>query len=93
MQVIQMPSQPHTLLQPVCARLAVLIGSGGVRSIAGLGLVAVLRREGLAPDAVVGCSAGAILGALVAAGHATDQAVAMGIWAPPRCRVAAVAAS
>lgn len=83
------PAVHHDLLQPARPRLAVVIGSGGVRSIAGLGLVEVLRREGLAPDLVVGCSAGAIFGALVAAGHDTAQALAMAtrLWTADITRV------
>jgi len=56
-------------------RFAVVLGSGGVRSIAALGMVEVLAREGLMPDLVVGCSAGAMFGALIAAGHDVDEAV------------------
>jgi NTE family protein len=70
-------------------RLAVVIGSGGVRSIAGLGLIDVLRRQGLAPDVVVGCSAGAIFGALAAGGHEVEAAVAMAtrLWTAEITRV------
>ena len=56
-------------------RFAIVLGSGGVRSIAALGMVEVLRREGLRPDLVVGCSAGALFGALIAAGHGAEEAV------------------
>lgn len=56
-------------------RFAIVLGSGGVRSIAALGLVEVLAREGLQPDLVVGCSAGAMFGALIAAGHGAEEAV------------------
>ena len=56
-------------------RFAIVLGSGGVRSIAALGMVEVLQREGLAPDLIVGCSAGALFGALIAAGHSADEAV------------------
>ena len=56
-------------------RFAVVLGSGGVRSIAALGMVEVLAREGLMPDLVVGCSAGAMFGALIAAGHDANEAV------------------
>ena len=56
-------------------RYDVVLGSGGVRSIAALGMVEVLAREGLMPDLVVGCSAGAMFGALIAAGHGADEAV------------------
>ena len=56
-------------------RLALVLGSGGVRSIAALGLVEVLAREQLMPDLLVGCSAGAMFGALIALGHRADEAV------------------
>ena len=56
-------------------RFAIVLGSGGVRSIAALGMVEVLAREGLRPDLVVGCSAGAMFGALIAAGHDAEEAV------------------
>jgi NTE family protein len=65
-------------------RFALVLGSGGVRSIAALGLADVLQREALVPDLIVGCSAGALFGALVAAGHRCDEAVhlAATLWSP-----------
>lgn len=65
-------------------RFALVLGSGGVRSIAALGMVEVLAREGLVPDLLVGCSAGAMFGALVASGHRADEAVriATTLWSP-----------
>ncbi len=54
---------------------ALVLGSGGVRSIAALGMAEVLAREGLVPDLIVGCSAGAMFGALIAAGHNATEAV------------------
>ena len=62
---------------PAAPRLALVLGSGGVRSIAALGMAEVLAREGIAPDLIVGCSAGAIFGALIAAGHNATDAVRM----------------
>ncbi len=58
-------------------RFAVVLGSGGVRSIAALGMVEVLAREGMMPDLLVGCSAGAMFGALIAAGHDAENAVSV----------------
>jgi NTE family protein len=55
----------------------VVLGSGGVRSIAGLGLLEALREAGLKPDLIVGCSAGAIFGAVAAAGHNPAEGVAL----------------
>jgi len=47
-------------------RLALVLGSGGVRCVAALGAVDALAREGVWPDLVVGCGAGALFGAIVA---------------------------
>lgn len=58
-------------------KLALVLGSGGVRSIAALGVVDVLWREGIAPDLIVGCSAGAIFGALISLGHSATEAVSI----------------
>lgn len=56
-------------------RLALVLGSGGVRSIAALGVSEVLMREGIHPDLVVGCSAGAIFGATISMGHDTKYSL------------------
>lgn len=50
-------------------RVALVIGSGGVKCAAALGLQNVLMREGIAIDMVVGCSGGSIYAALIAAGY------------------------
>ncbi|MBX3626192.1 MAG: patatin-like phospholipase family protein [Rhizobacter sp.] len=47
-------------------RVALVLGSGGVRSIAAVGIVERLRLEGIWPDLVVGCSSGALFGATIA---------------------------
>jgi NTE family protein len=62
--------------------LALVLGSGGVRSIAALGMVEVLAREGITPDVVVGCSAGALFGALIAQEIPAVEAVriATALW-------------
>jgi len=48
--------------------LALVIGSGGVRSIAAVGIAEVLSREGISADLVAGCSSGALFGATIAMG-------------------------
>ncbi|MFO1328027.1 MAG: patatin-like phospholipase family protein [Rubrivivax sp.] len=67
-------SQPH--------RLALVIGSGGVRSVAALGVADALERQRLQPDLIVGCSGGAMFGAALAAGRGVAHAVqlAMRLW-------------
>jgi NTE family protein len=61
------------------ARVALVLGSGGVRSAAALGIADVLKRAGLRPDLIVGCSSGALFGAAIATGMETDEALALAI--------------
>ncbi len=49
-------------------RLAFVIGSGGVRSAAALGVAGALAEHGIRPDLIVGCSSGALMGAVLAQG-------------------------
>ncbi len=64
---------------PVTAhRLALVLGSGGVRSAAALGIADVLTREGIRPDLIVGCSSGALYGAAIAMGM--SHAKALTLW-------------
>jgi len=50
-------------------KVALVIGAGSVKCAAALGVQHVLRREGIGIDLVVGCSAGSIYAAMIAAGH------------------------
>ena len=56
--------------------LALVLGSGGVRSVAALGIAEVLVNAGLEPDLVVGCSSGALFGACIAMGLTGEQGLA-----------------
>lgn len=57
-------------------QLALVLGSGGVRSIAALGIADVLTRAGFKPDLVVGCSSGALFGACIAKGWSGEEGLA-----------------
>jgi len=63
-------------------RLALVLGSGGVRSAAALGIAEVLAEHGLKPDLVVGCSSGALFGACIAKGWSGREALeaALRLW-------------
>ena len=63
-------------------RLALVLGSGGVRSIAAVGIAEVLAAEGLRPDLIVGCSSGALFGATIALGMSSREALdaATSLW-------------
>jgi len=50
-------------------KIGLVLSGGGVRGFAHLGLLQVLDELGIAPYAISGVSAGAIVGALYAEGH------------------------
>ncbi len=47
-------------------RVALVLGGGGARGLAHLGAIRELEAAGIRPDLIVGCSAGAIIGAFYA---------------------------
>jgi NTE family protein len=49
-------------------KIAMVIGSGGLRCVSAFGALAVLQREGITIDLVVACSGGAAVGYWVASG-------------------------
>lgn len=67
---------------PTPPRIALVLGSGGVRSIAALGIAEVLGQEGLRADLIVGCSSGALIGATLALGLSSREALhtATSLW-------------
>jgi NTE family protein len=54
-------------------RVALVIGSGGVKCAAALGLWRVLEREGIGIDLIVGCSGGSMYAAGMALGFSLDE--------------------
>ena len=54
-------------------RVALVLSGGAARGFAHIDMLRVLEREGLRPDLVVGTSAGAIIGAMLASGMSVAQ--------------------
>lgn len=50
-------------------RIALVLGGGAARGFAHIGVIKALESQGIRPDIVVGTSAGAVVGALYAAGY------------------------
>lgn len=63
-QEIPEPLPPFFLPEKV--KVALVLGSGGVRGMAHIGVLEELEAEGIKIDLIVGCSAGSIVGALYA---------------------------
>jgi len=55
------------------ARIALVLGGGGCRGHAHIGVIRALERSGLKPDLVLGSSAGSLVGALYAAGKTSEE--------------------
>ena len=60
-------------LEPPRSRIALVIGSGGVKCAAALGLQQALRDEGIEIDLVVGCSGGSLYAAATALARSTRR--------------------
>jgi NTE family protein len=58
------------------AKIGIILSGGGVRGFAHLGLLQALDEWGILPDAISGVSAGAIIGALYAAGNKPENILA-----------------
>jgi len=54
-------------------RIALVIGSGGIKCAAAVGLWRVLQQEGIVVHSVVGCSGGSLYGALIANGAGLNE--------------------
>jgi NTE family protein len=79
---LQHPPNLPAFAPPRAPRLALVLGSGGVRSAAAIGVGDVLARAGLRPELVAGCSSGALFGATVALGLSPEMALrlATSLW-------------
>lgn len=53
--------------------VALVLGSGGARGYAHIGVIEVLEKNGIKPDFIVGTSAGSIVGSLYASGKSAHQ--------------------
>lgn len=71
-----------TPLQPR-PRLALVLGSGGPRGYAHLGVLRVLEEAGIVPDLVVGSSVGALIGTFWASGLSAAQLDALSLSGGP----------
>jgi NTE family protein len=62
------PAAPPPAPAPKPVKIGLALGGGAARGFAHIGVIKVLEAQGLAPDFIAGTSAGAVVGALYAAG-------------------------
>lgn len=53
--------------------VALVLGSGGARGYAHIGVIQVLEQQGIYPDLIVGTSAGSIVGSIYASGKTAEE--------------------
>lgn len=63
------PPAPPPPPVPKPVKIGLALGGGAARGFAHIGVIKVLEGQGIRPEIVVGTSAGAVVGALYAAGH------------------------
>ncbi|HUO43622.1 MAG TPA: patatin-like phospholipase family protein [Burkholderiales bacterium] len=64
-----LPTAPPPQIVQVPPKIALVLGGGGTRGFAHIGVIKALEASGIAPDIIVGTSAGSVVGALYAAGY------------------------
>lgn len=73
------PDPPAPFCVPERIRVALVLGSGGVRGMAHVGVIEELVNAGIPIDLIVGCSAGSIVGALYA-DNPNVEAIKTSVW-------------
>ena len=63
------PAPPAAVVTKAAPKIALVLGGGAARGFAHIGAIKALEAQGIVPDIVVGTSAGAVVGALYAAGN------------------------
>ncbi|MBK8284790.1 MAG: patatin-like phospholipase family protein [Ahniella sp.] len=71
------PPDPSEMVGPREPRIGLVLGGGGARGAAHIGVLKVLERERVPIHAIAGTSMGAIVGSLYAAGYSADQIEAL----------------
>lgn len=77
------PDAPQALPLAQPPRVAWVFGSGGPRGFVHVGVIQALHELGLRPDVIVGASAGALAGALCAAGLPSEALRRLALDTPP----------
>lgn len=62
------PAPPPVVAPKPALKIALVLGGGAARGFAHIGVIKALEAQGIAPDMVVGTSAGSVVGALYASG-------------------------
>ena len=72
---VPVPPVPPVAVAPIAQslrpapKIALVLGGGAARGFAHIGVIKALEAQGIQPDIIVGTSAGAVVGALYAAGN------------------------
>lgn len=73
------PLVPAPAIKRPAPKIALVLGGGGTRGFAHVGVIKALEAQGIVPDIIVGTSVGSAIGALYAAGYSGFQLQEMSI--------------
>lgn len=59
---------PTPIIHPTQPKLALVLGGGGAKGFAHIGVLKVLEKQGIKPELIVGTSSGSLVGSLYASG-------------------------
>jgi len=78
------PSVPSAQIQPVpiAPKVALVLGGGGAKGFAHVGVIKALEESGITPTLVVGTSVGSLVGSLYASGYTPKQLEQLALTTP-----------
>lgn len=78
------PSATHAQIQPVpiAPKVALVLGGGGAKGFAHVGVIKALEESGITPTLVVGTSVGSLVGSLYASGYTPQQLEQLALTTP-----------
>lgn len=67
------PQSPKPTIKPTQPKIALVLGGGGAKGFAHIGVLKVLEKNGIKPDLIVGTSSGSLVGSLYASGKPASE--------------------
>lgn len=77
-----MPVTSTAIPQPTKPVIALVLGGGGAKGLAHVGVIKVLEASGIKPDLIVGSSVGSLVGGLYASGMSADTLTQLALTTP-----------
>lgn len=79
-----MDKEKDTRAKKVAPKVVLVLGAGGSKGFAHIGVLEVLQKAGIPIDCIIGCSIGSVIGVLYADGKAPEEILKIGVKFMPQ---------